>query len=370
MSASHRIALAGAGGIAGTHAAAIAGIPGATLVSACSRNAENVAAFCREHGGRPHTDLGRMLDEERPDVLCVTTPSGAHLEPVLAAAERGIHVFCEKPLEVSAARMGAMIEACDRHGVRLGAVFQQRRAPLLREVHAAACAGRFGPRPLIQATVPWWRDDAYYAQSPWRGTWQLDGGGALMNQSIHAVDALLWLAAATTGDPTRQPVARVSAFVSVQGRDAALLEVEDTCVLNLQMRDGRLAQLLATTAARPGQGRRLLMAGRGGSAEIVENRLVGWSFPDADADTDLARHDEGLRQRFGADPANEDGPAPGAGDPLGLRADGHRELLVEFLADVDAGREPALGGRAGRQAVDVVLAAYASAERGGEPVEL
>lgn len=331
-------------------------------MAACARTPGRAEAFCKEHGGRPHTGVEEMLDRERPDVLCVTTPSGAHLEPTLAAAERGVHVFCEKPMEVTAERMDAMIDGCASAGVSLGGVFQQRKSPLLGEVHAAATAGRFGPRPVLQATVPWWRDDAYYGGSVWRGTRRLDGGGALINQGIHAVDVLLWLAAAGMPDLAagEHPVARVIALTAVQGRAPAGFEVEDTCVVNLRLRDGRLAQVLATTAARPGGPRRFWIGGSGGTAEVLEERLVAWDFGEPQPG------DDALRKRFGTCKDS----APGAGDPLAFSHARHRESLADFLAALDADTPTPLDGHAARQAVDLVLAAYRSAAAGGAPVDL
>ncbi|MCB1740064.1 MAG: Gfo/Idh/MocA family oxidoreductase, partial [Gammaproteobacteria bacterium] len=177
-----RIAIHGAGGIAAFHARSVAAIDDAELVAVSSRRAGSASAFCDAHGGRAYPDLERLLVAEKPDVLIVTTPSGAHLEPVLAAARHRVHVLCEKPLEIALARVDRMIEACDAVGVRLGGVFQQRMSPLYQMVHQACAQGRFGEQALINCYVPWWRDDAYYAPPRWQGSAALDGAGALMNQ--------------------------------------------------------------------------------------------------------------------------------------------------------------------------------------------
>ena len=137
-----------------------------------------------------------LLDEARPDFVTIATPSGFHLEPLEACARRGIHVLCEKPLEISVTRVDRMIQVARESGIRLGGIFPQRFNPVLREVHGAASQGRFGDLAVVNAYVPWWRDDAYYAPDRWQGTLALDGGGAMMNQSIHGVDAAQWLASA------------------------------------------------------------------------------------------------------------------------------------------------------------------------------
>lgn len=356
----YKIAIAGAGGIAAFHTAAVADLPNAELVGASARTPGKAEAFCAEHGGRGYTDLATMLDTERPDVLCVTTPSGAHLEPVQCAAQHGIHVFCEKPIEVTYERIDALLEACERGGVRLGAVFQQRLSPLMQTVYDAAAAGRFGTRPVIHAAVPWWRDGAYYAPGRWQGTRRFDGGGALMNQSIHALDLVMWLASATMPGlgPDDNPVARVSALAGVQGHPGGLLEVEDTCLINLALRDGRAAQVFATTAMYPGGLRRFMIGGEGGTAEVLEDQLMTWSFRDEQPG------DDATRQRFGGDTTH----GGGASDPFALSHANHTANLSAFLAALDSGTEPALNGRVARQAVDTILTSYASAEQGGAPV--
>src|SRR4029078_1112014 len=130
----------------------------------------------------------RMLDEVKPDAAIVCTPSGAHLESVLACTQRKIHVCCEKPLEITSARVRQMIEAADRAGVRLGAIFPQRFNPVNIALHDAAAAKRLGQLAVIHAAVAGWREDSYYSPTRWQGKVALDGGGALMNQAIHTVD--------------------------------------------------------------------------------------------------------------------------------------------------------------------------------------
>ncbi len=192
-----RAAIIGLGAIASMHARALRYIPGVELVAACCRTEEKGRAFAAEFGCAWHGDAARMLRREKPDFVTVATPSGAHLPAVLAAARRGVHVICEKPLEISLKRIDRMIAACDKAGVTLGAIFPQRFNPVVCTVHEAAAAGRFGSLALAASYVPWCRDDAYYGPDRWQGTKALDGGAALMNQSIHGVDALQWIVGAT-----------------------------------------------------------------------------------------------------------------------------------------------------------------------------
>ena len=351
-----RAAIIGIGAIARMHARALRDIPGVELVAGTCRTEEKGRSFAAEFGCAWHADAGRMLRREKPDFVTVATPSGAHLPAVLAAARRGVHVICEKPLEISLARIDRMIAACDRAGVTLGAIFPQRFNPVVRAVHDAAAAGRFGTLALAASYVPWWRDDAYYGPGRWQGTQALDGGGALMNQSIHGVDALQWIAGATMPGLAagENPVESVAAMTAVRAHDAERLEVEDTCVGILRFKNGALGQLLAATSLFPGQLRRFLFGGRDGTAEILEEQLVAWRFR-SEADDDAA-----IRERFGG----TSGTSGGAADPMAINYACHTRNFEDFLAAIRAGRRPALDGAEGRKAVAIIEACYRSARTG------
>ena len=351
-----RAAIIGIGAIARMHARAIGDLDGVELVGGCCRTEEKGRAFAAEFGCRWYADAASMLRREKPDFVTVATPSGAHLEAVRAAARRGVHVICEKPLEITLRRIDQMRQAAARGGIFLGAIFPQRFNPVVQTVHAAAAAGRFGPLAVASASVPWWRDDAYYGPGRWQGTAALDGGGALMNQSIHGVDALQWIAGATMPGlaPGQNPVERVVAMTAVRAHDPARLEVEDTCVAILRFRDGTLGQILAATSVFPGQMRRILVGGRDGTAEIVEEQLADWRFRqphDADEET---------RLRLGAASST----TGGAADPMAINYSCHTRNFAAFVEALRAGKPPALDALEGRKAVAIVAACYASARTG------
>jgi predicted dehydrogenase len=356
-----RAAIIGIGAIAGMHARALRDIPGVELVAACCRTEEKGRAFAAEFGCRWHGDAARMLRREKPDFVTVATPSGAHLPAVLAAARQGVHVICEKPLEISLKRIDRMIAACDKAGVTLGAIFPQRFNPVVRTVHDAAAAGRVGALAVAASSVPWWRDDAYYGPGRWQGTKALDGGGALMNQSIHGVDALQWIVGATMPDLAagENPVESVVALTAVRSHDPARLEVEDTCVAILRFRNGALGQLLAATSLFPGQMRRFLFGGRAGTAEILEEQIVAWQFREP------AAEDDAIRTRHGAASST----SGGAADPMAINYACHTRNFEEFLAAIRAGRRPPLDGLEGRKAVAIIEACYKSA-RTGRPAKV
>lgn len=351
-----RAAIIGIGAIARMHARALGDIPGVELVAASCRTEAKGQAFAAEFGCEWFADTARMIRRAKPDFVTVATPSGAHLDAVLAAARRGVHVICEKPLEISLKRIDRMIAACAKAGVTLGAIFPQRFNPVIRTVHEAAAAGRFGSLAVAASAVPWWRDDAYYGPGRWQGTQALDGGGALMNQSIHGVDALQWIVGATLPGlaPGDNPVESVMALTAVRAHDTARLEVEDTCVAVLRFRNGALGQLLAATSLYPGQMRRFLFGGRDGTAEIIEEQLVTWQFRSPHAD------DEAIRSRLGAASST----SGGAADPMAINYSCHTRNFEDFLAAVREGRRPALDGLEGRKAVAIVEACYTSARTG------
>lgn len=346
----------GAGDVAALHARALATLDAATLVAAARRNEAPGRAFAEAHDCTWYPNATSLLDEAAPDAVTIATPSGAHLGPTVAAAERGVHVLCEKPLEITTDRIDRMVEAADTHDVKLGGIFQQRYSGVLRAVRDAVAAGRFGTLAVASAAVPWWRDDDYY-EGTWKGTAALDGGGALMNQSIHAVDALAWLVRTGLGlEAGANPVASVHAHTDVRGHDPDHVEVEDTAVATLRYRDGTLGTLLGATSMYPGTRRRLRIAGRQGTAEVHGDELVCWQLRDERPE------DESLRARYG-----DAGGEGGASDPMAIEDAKHRRNIEAFCRWVDHDAPFALPAAEARTAVEIIEAVYASA-REGEPV--
>lgn len=351
------IAIAGIGAVAEMHALSIADLAGAELVAGSCRTEDRGREFADEHDCTWYDDVEAMLDAEDPDVLSVCTPSGAHLEPTRAAAERGVDVLCEKPLEITTGRIDEMVAAAEDGGIRLGGVFNQRYNPVVRTLREAASEGRFGDLSVCNAYVPWWREDGYY-DGAWQGTEALDGGGALMNQSIHGIDAIQWIADAAGDDTGTNPVAEVFAYTDRRAHDDDLLEVEDAAVAVLRYRDGTLGQILGATSMYPGSLKRLQVAGRGGTAEILEDELVTWQFRDERDD------DAEIRERFG-----ETGQGGGAADPMAIDYANHRRNIRDFLESREADEPFMLDANEARKAVEIVEALYESADA-GEPVRI
>ena len=338
----HGVGIIGCGMIAEFHTRAIQEIPGARVVAAWSRTPANGQKIAALAGGCAiHDDLDRMLETPGLDVVCVCTPSGAHLEPALKAAAAGKHVVVEKPLEITVERCDAIIAACAAAKVSLCTIFPSRFAPANVLLKKAIDAGRFGRLTLGDTHVKWWRTQAYYDSGGWRGTWALDGGGALMNQAIHNVDLLAWL----MGD-----VATVTALTGTLAHER--IEVEDAAVAALRFKNGALGVIEAATCAYPGLQKRIEIHGDQGSARVEQDDVTLWSFRDP------APGDDAIQAAIAARSTGNSG----ASDPRGISHEGHRAQLADFLAAIDVGRPPLVDGREGRRAVEIIRAIYRSAQ--------
>jgi len=343
--AKHGFGIVGCGMIAEFHTRAINDIANATVVAAFSRSEANgakIAALAKD-GCRVYDDLDAMLKHPGLDVVCVCTPSGAHLDPAVKAARAGKHVVVEKPLEITLPRCDAIISACDESGVRLCTIFPSRFSAANIALKTAIETGRFGRLTLGDTYVKWWRTQEYYDSGGWRGTWDLDGGGALMNQAIHNVDLLQWL----MGD-----------VVSIQAMTATLaherIEVEDTAVACLKFANGALGVIEAATSAYPGLLKRTEIHGDRGSARVEQDDITLWDFQ-IKAPSDSEIH---------AAMAGQSGFKAGASDPRGITHAGHRDQLGDFLQAIDEGRAPSVDGREGRKSVEIIRAIYRSAQTG------
>lgn len=338
----------GCGMISNFHAKAIADIRGAKLVACFDERPEGAARLAKETGCRPYDTLAGMLADPQVDVVTICTPSGAHADPAIAAAKAGKHVIVEKPLEITLKRCDAIINACEKSGVTLSTIFPSRFHKSNQELKAAVEAGRFGRVTLAEAYVKWYRSQAYYDSGAWRGTWQLDGGGALMNQAIHNVDLLNWLVG---------PVAEVSAYTATLAHER--IQVEDTAAATLRFASGALGVIEASTAAFPGYLKRLEIHGSTGSAAIEEEDIVAWDF------AQKGKGDAAIKKRM----AEHTSGGGGASDPAAIGHHAHAAQFRDVLAAIKDKRAPAVDGPEGRRAVEIILAIYKAAET-GRPVKL
>ena len=242
--------IVGAGLIADFHAMAIGDIPNAKLTGCCDKVPDKANKLADKFNVKAFDDYEEMLKSEDIDIVTIATPSGFHMEPTVAAAEAGKHVICEKPMEITLERIDTMIEAHEKSGTHLGGIFPYRFNDMMVPLREAINSGRFGVITYASIYVPWWRTDEYYKDS-WHGTWKLDGGGALMNQSIHMVDMLC---------DVMPPIESLQAFTATLGHPQ--IETEDTATAVLRYTNGALGVIYGTTASYPGQFRRFEISPR------------------------------------------------------------------------------------------------------------
>jgi predicted dehydrogenase len=341
MSNPVRFALIGTGNIAGFHAEAIKQVPGAQLVAAFSRG--NPQAFAEKHDCAAVTSLDELLSRSDIDAVCITTPSGAHGEPAIAAMHAGKHVLCEKPLEITPQRVDSMLTCAKETGRILAAVFQSRFGQGAQTVKRAVESGRFGRITLASAYIKWWRTQDYYDSGAWRGTWELDGGGALMNQGIHAIDLLQWL----VGMPME-----VKAITATLAHER--IAVEDTAVAALRYEGGGLGVIEGATSAYPGWNKRIEISGNKGSVILEDDNIKFWQFAEELPEDELIRGGSGGGANIGGGVAN----------PLAISTEGHRRQIEDLCAAIREGRQPAIAGADARRAVSLITAIYDSARTG------
>lgn len=331
------IGLVGGGNITETHARAARAIPGVEISAIHGTNAEKIARLCREHGGTPYQEFDTFLKHRPMDLVIIGSPSGLHAAQGIAAAHQGFHVLTEKPIEISLERADALIKAAKEYKVQLGVIFQDRMKPHIRQLKNWVEEGLLGKPLFIDARVNWYRPPEYYANSRWRGTLALDGGGALINQGVHTVDLLLWL----LGD-----VARVQARTA---RQLHKIEAEDTAIAILEFASGALGILQATTAAYPGYPRRVEISGTEGTIILEHDRIIAANLRNAPAAAETAARDE-----------NQSASSAVVSDFRG-----HQAVFEDFLQAIQEHRTPACDGVEGRRSLALIETIYrAAAQRG------
>ncbi|HEY1686610.1 MAG TPA: Gfo/Idh/MocA family oxidoreductase [Tepidisphaeraceae bacterium] len=351
MAKQWRCAVIGAGMVGSTHVRVIPTLPNAKLVAICDpkkENAENALKKAEQPPVPIYSSLSDMLAKEQIDVVHIATPSGLHLEPALEAIGAGINVITEKPLEITLERADRMMEAAEKNKVKIACIFQNRWKAENRAVKQAAEEGRFGKLTWAGSFTPWFRPEKYYEDVSWRGTWKFDGGGAIMNQSIHSIDLLQWIAG---------PVRRVSAYAGT--RCHPKIETEDTLTCALQFQNGAFGTILGTTALFPGQPPRIEIGGENGTA-ISENGLKTFSFREAKPE------DQELLTKLTPNPA----ASPTKSNAAALNQQAHANNISSILEAWEKGAEAETNGAESRKSLAIVLAMYESAKRDGEPVDI
>jgi UDP-N-acetyl-2-amino-2-deoxyglucuronate dehydrogenase len=340
-----RFGIIGCGVIGHIHAEAITSLPDAQLVAVADVIPERAQELAEEFHVTPYADVQEMLAHEELDVVDIGTPSGQHGEQASQVMRSGRHVIVEKPMEIRRAAIEEMLRVQQETGMKLAVISQHRFDPVTSQVHDLVEEQAFGRLVLGNAIIPWWRSQAYYDSGAWRGTWELDGGGVLMNQSIHSIDLLQWLMG---------PVKSVFAYTDTL---VHRMETEDVGVAVLRFANGALGTIAATTGAYPGVSTRIEIYGDKGSAVIEDDKL---SY------LHLARDDREEVGPYGVAPGKraqrtENADTSAAQDPAALAIRSHALQIEDMMRAIRENGTPLLDGNAAKHPVEIILAIYESA---------
>ncbi len=346
-----KFGIIGTGMIGAFHAKAINAMDGGELGGAADKIAERATDFAEKVGTHAYASVEEMLADPSIDIVTIGTPSGAHFEPAMAAIAAGKHVLVEKPLEITTERIDQMTAAARDKGVTIAAVLNRRFHPAMDAFKQAVANNRFGRLTSASAYVKWYRDQAYYDSAGWRGTWALDGGGALMNQSIHTIDALLYLAG---------PVKSVQANTACLAHEN--IEVEDIAVAIIEFANGARGVIEGSTCTWSADGHpaRVQLAGTEGSAFLADEAFEIWDFMQADP------VDQEVKEKMMAG----GGTGLGANDPSAISFYQHQRNFEEVVSAIQAGREPTTSAAEARKSVELIQAIYKSAQNDGARIYL
>lgn len=327
----------GCGVISDTHLEAIKNLPNAEIVAVCDTREPAAQAKAEQWGCAWYTDLAEMLQRDDLHVCNVVVPSGLHAKLGIQCAEAGKHVICTKPIDITLENIDALIATAAANNVLVGATHQSRGYTVYKRLKDAINQGRLGKLLYGNAIVPWYRTEEYYSDG-WHGTKKLDGGGALINQSIHYIDLLLWM----MGN-----VVEVFGFADNLGHRS--IEVEDCANAVVKFESGAQGVIQGTTCTYQGHPQRLEIHGTKGNVVIAGDELQLWEV-------------EGEETEYNPG----EGRTGGSADPkLGMGGEAiqaHTEQIGDLLAAIEEGRQPVLNGQEARRAVALILAIYQASE--------
>ena len=331
----------GAGAIAALHAKALASLDNAYLAGFYDTNPDAARKRAAEFGVEAYDSFDEFLAAPEIGAVTIATPSGFRHKVALPAAKAGKHILCEKPLEITLDKVDAVISVCDENNVLLSPVFQMRFAKPVQMVREAMFAGRFGRMVLASAQMRWYRAPEYYTSSGWRGTWAIDGGGALMNQAIHLIDQLVYI----NGAPDE--------VYAYSGTLTHSIEVEDNLCAAVKYRNGSFGTIEVSTSCAPGFPKRVEFSGSSGTVAFEEDRITRWEFAQP------IPQDEEIRREL-----STGGDAAGGREAMNISWEGHAKQLHDLADAIIHGRRPKLDGREGRRAVEFITGIYESARTG------
>jgi predicted dehydrogenase len=344
--------IVGCGLVADFHAQAIDAMKDGGLVCTYSRKKANAERIAKKYRCDAYTDYKAFLAHPGLDIVTIATPSGAHMEPVQEAARAGKQIICEKPLEVTLERIDKMIQVCNQNNVMLAGIFPRRFNEATIAFKKAVDSGRFGKLTMADAYIKWYRTQAYYDSGDWRGTWKLDGGGAMMNQSIHTIDLLYYIAG---------EVSNVCAYADRAIHDR--IEVEDVAVAILRFKNGAMGVIEGSTSCYSplGHPAEVHLCGSDGSVFMKDNCFTVWDF------RKKKTSDKKIRETLWAESGAR---GAGAADPTAIDYVGFQRNFEDAVRALKKGTTPLVDGAEARKSIEIILAIYKSALSGGKPVTL
>ncbi len=354
-----RFGIVGCGSIGPTHAGALAQISDARLVAVADVLVDRAREMADKYDiPTVYDSFEALLANDDVEVVILCTPSGIHANQAVAAMAAGKHVIAEKPMDITLDACDRIIAEQRRSGRKFTVISQHRfdsATMLLRDV---ITSGKLGKIILADASVKWWRTQKYYDSGEWRGTWRLDGGGALMNQGVHTVDLLQWLVGG---------VSTIYAHARTAGHER--IEVEDVAVAALTFSNGAIGTLTATTAAFDGLPVRIDIFGTEGSATLEGDRLKMLKLKTGETYSSeaAAEHAISVAQGGTASVKDQAGARVKAASPGAVWGDAHRAQLENFIAAIRQDTDPLITAAAGRKPLEIILGVYESS-RTGRPV--
>ncbi len=332
-----RFALIGCGTIANKHVTAINKLSGAEVVGGYDVDFQLGNTFAERHSVPVFKSVEEMIEKTDPQVLNILTPSGKHAENILELIHFNRHFVVEKPLALRLDQIDRILNECDKKELKLFVVQQNRFNPPVQKLKEALDQGRFGKLVLGTIRVRWSRNQDYYDQKSWRGTWAFDGG-VLTNQASHHIDMLIWM------------MGEVESVIAKTATRLVNIEAEDTGIAILKFRNGALGVIEATTATRPKDLEGTIsVLGEKGSVEIggfFMNELKTWNFADPD------EMDNDIWDKHAKVP---DQPAWN-----------HTEFFKDVINSLRDDKKGLIDGLEGRKSVELINAIYESAEIGKE----
>lgn len=334
-----KFAIIGCGMISNWHAQAVNEIKDAELVGVTDVYEPARIAFAEKYGVRAFESVEALLAEPEIDVVCICTPSGLHAPLAISCANAGKSIVVEKPMAITREEIAGILEACERNHVKMSVISQMRFAPGIQAARKAVEDGVMGKIVVADLNMKFFRSQEYYDKGGWRGTWKMDGGGALMNQGIHGIDMLQYI--------MNSPVKAVSARTRTLVRN---IEVEDTAVAILEFENGALGQIVGTTSVTPGYARTIEICGDKGSIMLEEDTIIKWDI-------------EGVPAPDCFRPEGREGNGS-ANDPSAFSIQGHVNQLTDMVDAIKNDRMPMINQFDGAKPVEIILSIYESSNDG------